>query len=146
VNRAIDWALARQGDPSYALRCLAFVEDAFERANGIEVFGGDSAAESAALYRPQRYDPSRPPPSGALVFYTARGPLDGLQRDWGHVGLSLGDGTVVHAWDVVRIDDAHEVERLDPAAGWTAPRLIGWVPAARLLNGHRPRTWIDAAP
>jgi hypothetical protein len=144
VERAVDWALARRGDPSYALRCLAFVEDAFERSNDIEVFGGDSAAESAALYRPRRFDPSRPPPAGALVFYDARGPLDGVVQDWGHVGLSLGDGTVVHAWDVVRVDDARDVEHLLPATGWSAPRLIGWVPVARLLQGHRRRTWPGA--
>jgi ABC-type uncharacterized transport system permease subunit len=44
---AIEWALARRSDSGYALRCLAFVEDASERPNGIEVFGGASAAESA---------------------------------------------------------------------------------------------------
>ena len=141
VGRALDWALARRGDPSYALRCLAFIEDAFELANQIELFGGDTAAESAALYRPRPYEHTRPPPAGSLVFYAASGQVNGAARDWGHVGLALGDGTVVHAWDVVRIDDAQDVERLTPAMGWTAPRMIGWVPAARLLRGHRRRMW-----
>jgi cell wall-associated NlpC family hydrolase len=145
VTRALDWALARRGDPSYSLRCLAFVEDAFERANGIEVFGGDSAAESAALYRPRIYDDSPPPPAGALVFYDASGPLAGMHRDWGHVGISLGDGRVVHAWDVVRVDDARQVQQLTPSPGWSAPALIGWVPAGRLLRGHRRRDWGAAA-
>jgi len=27
------WALARRGDPAYEGRCLAFLEDAYERAN-----------------------------------------------------------------------------------------------------------------
>jgi len=30
--------------------CLAFVEDALERSNEIEIFGGDTAKESADLY------------------------------------------------------------------------------------------------
>ena len=74
------------------------------------------------------YDPLAPPPAGAFVFYACGGPVDGTHRDWGHVGLALGDGRVVHAWDEVRVDDARDVEDLRPAAGWTAPRLIGWAP------------------
>jgi hypothetical protein len=141
VARALDWALARRGDRSYAGRCLAFVEDAFERANQIEVFGEKSAAEAADAFDLTPFDPADPPPAGALVFYACGGPLDGLVRDWGHVGIALGDGPLVHAWDEVRVDAALEVPRLQPAAGWTAPRLIGWAAAAQLLRGHRPRIW-----
>ena len=32
--------------------------------------------------------------------------MDGTHRDWGHVGLALGDGRVVHALHEVRVDDA----------------------------------------
>jgi cell wall-associated NlpC family hydrolase len=141
---AIGWALRRLGDRGYALRCLAFVEDAYERANGIEVFGGSSAAESAQQYGVQPYEDNALPPAGSLVFYAAEGPSGGIHRDWGHVGLALGDGRVLHAWDEVRIDEARAVEELEPAPGWTQPRLIGWTAAARLLAGHRPRRWDDA--
>ena len=79
---AIDWALGRLGDRGYALRCLAFVEDAYERANGIEVFGGSSATESAELYGLAAYDADAPPPAGSLVFFAAEGPIDGRLRDW----------------------------------------------------------------
>ena len=105
------------------------------------MFGASSAAEAAASYELEPYRGDRPPPSGALVFYACVGPIDGRVRDWGHVGLALGDGSVIHAWDVVRIDDAAAVQQLTPAAGWSAPRLIGWAPAERLLAGHRPREW-----
>lgn len=141
ATAAIDWALRHLGDRGYALRCLAFVEDAYERANGIEVFGGSSATESAALYGLRPYALDDPPPAGALVFYACGGPVDGTWRDWGHVGLALGDGRVVHAWDVVRIDPAGSVEGLEPAAGWTRPRLLGWASLERLLEGHRPSRW-----
>jgi hypothetical protein len=140
----VAWAIARVGAPDYALRCLAFVEDAFERANGIEVFGGSSAAESAELYGLQAYDGGAPPPEGSYVFYACAGPADGAWRNWGHVGLALGDGRVVHAWDSVRIDPADAVEHLTPPASWSAPRLIGWVAPDRILDGHRPRSWTDA--
>ena len=70
--------------------------------------------------------------------------MDGVRREWGHVGLAMGDGSVVHAWDVVRIDDARAVCALPPAAGWDAPRLIGWATPEQVLRGHISRDW-DAA-
>lgn len=140
---AVDWALARVGDRSYALRCLAFVEDAYERANQIEVFGGATATESAELYGLEPYREDDPPPAGSLVFYAAEGPIGGQRRDWGHVGLALGDGRVIHAWDEVRVDPATELQGLTPAEGWTTPVIIGWTPRDRVLQGHRPRHWAD---
>ena len=142
AERAVAWALAHAGSAAYATRCLAFVEDAYERSNGIEVFGGASAAESQALYGTRPLE-GEPPPRGALVFYACSGPIRGESRDWGHVGLSLGDGRVVHAWDVVRIDRIADVAALPPGAGWTSPIPVGWTPAERLLAGHRRRTWPD---
>jgi cell wall-associated NlpC family hydrolase len=144
ANVATRWALERIGDRSYAGRCLAFIEDAIERPNGIEVFGGSTARESAEQYGPGPYRPDAPPPSGSLVFYACEGPADGAWRDWGHVGLALGDGRVVHAWDEVRVDEAAAIEGLRPRAGWTPARLLGWVPISRVLVGHRPRRWDDA--
>jgi cell wall-associated NlpC family hydrolase len=143
ASAATRWALARVGDRSYTGRCLAFVEDAIERPNEIEVFGGSSARESAELYELAPLPPDTPPPAGSLVFYACEGPADGAWRDWGHVGISLGDGRIVHAWDEVRVDGETDVEQLPPRAGWTAPTLIGWVPLSRVLVGHRPRQWID---
>ncbi len=139
ADNAIAWALARVGDTAYATRCLAFVEDAIERSNSLEVFGGDDAAESARLYAaPGR---TTAPPRGALAFYAATGVILDQRREWGHVGLSLGDGRVVHAWDRVRVDAWQAVEELTPAPGWSAPRWLGWAPLGRVLEGSRPRRW-----
>ena len=80
------------------------------------------------------------------MFYACGGPLGGVVRDWGHVGIALGDGTVVHAWDEVRVDAVLDVPHLQPAAGWTAPRPIGWAQAAQLLRGHRPLSWGEPPP
>lgn len=143
--RAIAWATARCGNPDYALRCLAFVEDAYERSNAIELQGAASAAESAALYELLHHDADSPPPPGAYVFYACGGPGDGVRQEWGHVGLAIGDGTVVHAWDIVRVDGATAIPQLPPAPGWDAPRLIGWAAAEEVLRGHLPRDW-EAGP
>lgn len=136
---AAAWAMSFLGATAYATRCLAFVEDAIERANGLEVFGGDDAAESARMYGAEAN--SGPPPAGALAFYSSVGELFGDRRDWGHVGLSLGGGQVVHAWDRVRIDEYRDLESLTPASGWEPLRWVGWVPLDRVLVGSRPRDW-----
>jgi hypothetical protein len=141
--RALTWALAHEGTSAYATRCLAFVEDAIERPNGIEIFGGDYAAQSARLYEASLNTGS--PPIHALAFYESVGELFGVRRDWGHVGMSLGDGRVVHAWDRVRIDEHRVLEGLAPAAGWQPLRWVGWVSLDRVLEGARPRTWDEDA-
>jgi cell wall-associated NlpC family hydrolase len=139
VDSAVAWALARLGSEDHTLRCLAFVEDAYERPNGIEVFGADSARESATLYRA---DASRgPSPKGAFVFFDCEGPIRGDVRNWGHVGLALGDGRMVHAWGTVRVDPIAEVLDLPAAPGWSMPVYLGWASPDRILEGAIERDW-----
>lgn len=138
IRNALNWAHDRQGNSEYCFRCLAFVEDAYEQSNSIELWGGSTATESAVEYG-TIYE--TPVPEGAFVFFSATGPIDGETRNWGHVGLSLGDGRVIHAWDHVRIDFIDEVERLQGAPGWTQAKYLGWTPLARVLQGWQPRQW-----
>lgn len=141
AGNAIAWAMRRVGSTAYATRCLAFVEDAIERANALELFGGDDAHESGELYDAAAN--TGVPPAGALVFYDAFGELFGAHRNWGHVGLALGDGEVIHAWDRVRVDGYRGLAALTPAPGWSSPRFVGWVPLARALEGSIRRPWPD---
>lgn len=138
IDSAIIWAISQLGNEDYCFRCLAFVEDAYEESNAIEVFGGSSAKESADEYGLTDI-PSGEPPRGAFVFFDMTGELFDITTNWGHVGLCLGDGRVIHAWDEVRIDDIRAVEALEPAEGWTQPRYIGWAPVERILQGHKVR-------
>lgn len=131
---AIAWALDKLGVTNYAGLCYAFVEDAYEFGNGIVLDGqGCTAKEAADAYGAA--DSSGQPPTGAYVFYNCLGTLNGEHRNWGHVGLSLGDGRVIHAWDRVRIDDLRDVEELAPAPGFERPQYIGWTPVERILQG-----------
>ncbi|MFE2289921.1 hypothetical protein [Streptomyces sp. NPDC059452] len=139
TENAIAWARRHLGATSYASRCLAFVEDAYERPNHLEIFGGDFAAESAGLYAAQ--DNGGVPPVGAFVFYDYSGEMLGRARNWGHVGLCVGDGLVIHAWSDVRIDHYLEVPGLAGPPGWDAPRWTGWTSAQRILQGCRPKDW-----
>jgi cell wall-associated NlpC family hydrolase len=119
VENAVAWALEHVGSTDYALRCLAFVEDAYERSNAIEVFGGDSASASAEEYGAR--NSTGEAPAGAFVFFDCAGPVAGDVRKWGHVGLALGDGRMVHAWGAVRVDAIAEILDLPGADGWTVP-------------------------
>lgn len=47
IEQALTWANMKLGSPAYAGRCLAFVEDCFERGNTIEVNGHPSAQEAS---------------------------------------------------------------------------------------------------
>ncbi|MBN2725866.1 C40 family peptidase [Candidatus Mcinerneyibacteriota bacterium] len=131
IEKAVRWAAEKKGSCDYPGRCLAFVEDAVEKGNGIEIFGGSTAMESALLYG---WVTEGLPPQGAFVFYKASGPLNGVEKNWGHVGLSLGDGKVIHSWGEVRIDDYREIEVLT-TPGWTKPEYLGWTPPGRYLAG-----------
>jgi cell wall-associated NlpC family hydrolase len=76
-------------------------------------------------------------PRGAFVFFDMTGELFDVTTNYGHVGLCLCDGRIVHAWDEVRIDDIRAVEALESAEGWTQPRYTGWAPVERILQGHQ---------
>lgn len=138
IAHAIQWAAARIGAKDYATRCLAFVEDAYEQGNHIELFGGSTAKESADAYAAYRYIEQLPPP-GAFVFYDCFGTLFNERKNWGHVGLCLGSEQVIHAWDTVRQDHYLDVQHLTPAPGWQSPHYIGWAPVERLLAGYRKK-------
>lgn len=139
IENAISWAKERLGSQEYPLRCLAFVEDAYERSNGIEMWGGSDARESAELY--DAHKNTGAPPAGAFVFYTCSGLVDGELKDWGHVALALGNGEAIHAWDKVRIDHYMEICHLQAAPGWSQPELIGWAPVERVLAGIQNKQW-----
>ena len=131
IENMIHWAEERLGNSQYAGWCLSFIEDALELSNHIEIFGGDSAKESCIMY----YDAiqSCVPERGAFVFYDCMCPSEDGLVNWGHCGISLGDGRIIHAWDVVRIDDFMQIEHMTSIIG-EHPQYIGWVPLERVLS------------
>ena len=137
IENACQWAQERLGATGYSTRCLAFVEDAYEESNHVEIFGGSSAKESADEYGARQN--MGEPPIGAFVFYDCSGPIKDEVKNWGHVGLHISEGKVVHAWNTVRIDDYLDVQNLPPAPGWTQPQFIGWAPIERIFVGDRKK-------
>ena len=109
ADNMIRWALGKIGDSQYSGWCLSFIEDALEISNQIEIFGGDCAKESCNMY----YDAIQfgEPERGAFVFYDCLCQSEDGIVNWGHCGISLGEGQVIHAWATVRIDDFQQIER-----------------------------------
>ena len=130
IENMIRWAMDRLGSTDYTGWCLSFIEDALEKSNGIEIFGGDSAKESALMYADAMRTDT--PERGAFVFYDCLCPDEAGPVNWGHCGICLGDGQLIHAWDRVRIDDYRAVEALTAPTG-DAPKYIGYVPVSRVL-------------
>ncbi len=137
IANAIRWAEEHLGSTDYPFLCLAFVEDAYEKSNHVEIFGGSSAKESADMYAAAQN--ASEPQVGAFLFYDCFGTLDGEYQNWGHVGLYIGAGKVIHAWDKVRMDHYLDVQDLTPAPGWTQPQYLGWTPIERIFVGYRQK-------
>jgi len=139
VEGAVAWAEAHLGSRDYAGLCYAFLEDAYELGNDIILDGqGSTAREAAEAYSARMQaaglSAQGDPPRGSYVFYDWRGKIADQDCNWGHIGLSLGDGRVIHAWDAVRIDTVQGVEDLPPPGG-SKPVYTGWAPPAVFLQG-----------
>lgn len=130
IDNMISWAESRMGNTDYIGWCLSFIEDALEISNGIEIFGGDSAKESCEMYADALQ--SGIPEKGAFVFYDCLCPGENGLINYGHCGIALDDGSVIHAWDKVRKDGYLEIEKLTAVTG-DHPKYIGWVPISRVL-------------
>jgi cell wall-associated NlpC family hydrolase len=115
-------------NPPYCERCLAFVLDAYKygastdpRAN-MDPVDYEYAKRTADALNAK--DNPSAPPRGAYAFYDRWQTIDGEYKNWGHVGLSLGNGKIVHAYhycgsdiSVIVSDDYRNI------AGCT---YIGW--------------------
>ena len=127
-------------DEGARIQCVMFRQQAlylsFQPCDGMQVVVTGSASLYTQSGAYQLYaDAMRQgePERGAFVFYdcicnSEHGPVN-----WGHCGISLGNGGVIHAWDVIRIDNYLDIERMTALSG-DNPRYIGWVPIERVLT------------
>ena len=94
-DRAVSWALAQVGRGDYDYWCLKFSLDAYRIGAGRTVPSAGWARQWWDQRPAQQRRGDASPPKGALVFWNWTGTVDGINRNWGHVGVSLGDGRVV---------------------------------------------------
>lgn len=132
VESATLWGIHHLDCEDYSHLCLSFVEDCFEKGGGVHVPRGLFAKQMATLYQVQPREEI--PPPGVFVFYDCYGPIRGVRKNWGHVGLCLGDGDVIHAWGKIRVDHYLAIEKLPVAEGWSQPIYIGWAPVGGAPN------------
>lgn len=95
IETAISWAQAQMnaGNTSYSYWCLKFIGDAF-RQGGINNAGYSTATQAGNSLITST---STNPPRGAVVFWDWYGTINGVYANYGHVGISLGNGKVIHA-------------------------------------------------
>jgi cell wall-associated NlpC family hydrolase len=139
ADNAAAWAQARLGETRYATKCLGFTEDAIERGNNIMLDGYSFAREAAEEYGAR--DDGNIPPAGAWVFYDWWGVIKGERRNWGHVGIALAGGQVIHALAEVRIDNYRDIVDLLRTSDDADPRYIGWAPLSAILERSEPHVW-----
>jgi hypothetical protein len=125
IDKAIEWAENQLGSHEYDEYCWKFVVHAYKKAGADWILPPQlSAKEAANSLKPLK---TGIPPRGTLVFYDCWGTLEGEYRNWGHVGLSIGNGDVIHAFGKVRVDNYLDIQDLSPGTGWTKSEYIGWV-------------------
>ena len=122
-GRAITWAVGQQGARQYDGWCLRFVAHAF----GAEKFAATATLAANELGPRDGNKSFLNAPAGSLLWFTW-GDAD-RGRNVGHVGISLGDGRMVHALDSVR------VVQIEGSRFWHS-RYRGWTPAPASWTGR----------
>lgn len=124
IEAAIRWARARLGSHTWDHYCMRFVNDCYERGAGATVYRYRTAKQAADALHAAAH-PSTNAPRGTYVFYhSIHGGVD-----LGHVGISLGNGTMIS-------DNGSEGVCIKPMKyglryiGWAvppiSPRITDW--------------------
>ena len=94
IETVISWAMSKLGSQSYAYLCQKFVAHAYSQVAPLVSKETAKLAANAWCTHPG----DKNPPRGATVYYNWYGRVDGVYANYGHVGIALGDGRVIHAY------------------------------------------------
>ncbi len=120
IKPAINWAQSQVGSHSYDYWCAAFCFDAYAKGAGTSITRS-ATAKAAADTTNAAANRSSEPPAGTFVFFDWWGTVDGVYANYGHMGISLGNGKIIHAFGsrgVVITDRNIGMTYI----GWSAPR------------------------
>ncbi len=134
AEAAITWAQNNLGSRHWYELCLRFTANAFMQqgdppaeipegtwTSALDAVNGDEDFDLIL----KESDSWRNTPRGALIFF---GKTE--ENQFGHVGIYLGDGRIIHSYGKVRIDDVEQVGKLDQ--GRLIGSYLGWAyPPAR---------------
>lgn len=120
ANAAAIWARSQVGSTGYHTRCPQFVRDCFYYGAGYSYWSVDGNARTLAD-RWMVCNSDSNIPIGALVFYDYITDLGEGLRNYGHVGIYVGDGQVVSALKTVTIHGIHSLSNC-AFIGWSTYR------------------------
>lgn len=134
IEEAIKWAESEieVKTYNYNLECLKFVEDAFKMSAGSRLSYAKNAANKLNAESNKGL-----PPRGAFVFYDWDGKVGGVYKNWGHVGLSLGNGEIIHnsGTSILKQDYRSLDSKKFPYIGWAYPPLSPPINRRFVLSG-----------
>lgn len=125
AERALTWANSKLGSTEFNAYCLRFVAFAYAATT----FARTATIAANELGPREGNKLAANAPRGALLWFTWGDANKG--RNLGHVGISLGDGRMIHALDAVRID------QIDGSRWWRS-HYRGWTPAPDSWPGRPP--------
>jgi len=120
ITKAIAWAEKMIGDTSYAYECQIFVGDTYRETGTSPATYTCAKAAADAL---DAKDSSGTPPRGAYVFYDWSGTLNRVYKNWGHVGLSVGNGKIIHASETNPVEKSQYDKIGLTYIGWAYPSI-----------------------
>lgn len=150
AEAAISWAQNNLGSRHWYELCLRFVANAFMQqgdppaeipegtwTSALDAVNGDEDFD-LVLKDPDRWENA---PRGALIFFGKT-----KENQFGHVGIYLGDGRMIHSYGKVRIDDVEQIGKLDQ--GRLIGSYMGWAypPARWRPRGTIPGTMEEMKP
>ena len=144
VVKVINWARKQLGKSGFsrlhrggawtksAGHCAGFVNAAFYAGGARSGFMADPNSVLNSWVNPKTKKDGNPP-LGACVFFRGSAYKPGTNRRYGHIGISLGNGTFIHAVGTIRI------QKLDiNAGGYLTYNGWGWFNGYNL--GTKPAT------
>ena len=122
IEKVINWASKQESKDYWKEYCMAFVSDALKVCENRPSSPNElkSKLENADKYYSKENDWD--PPKGSLVFFSGKGKE--LYERCGHIGISLGNKKVIHAYQTVKEESISDIEKLDcidAYLGWAYP-------------------------
>lgn len=134
IEEAISWANNEIGNDEWTNLCLKFVSLAYGLGANVnaKTTGWDWPNDAINELGTKFYsiDNCGNPPRGALIFFSGQGrhPKTKINYEkYGHIGIYLGDGEVIHAYETVKIQNIigakgiEGEEFIDSYIGWAYP-------------------------
>ena len=118
-REALAWAKTQLGQTRWAWRCERFVEVAYGTSDQFPSAAAAAAAAAATRALKDRTAPQNAP-AGALMYFAK----SKYNRNFGHVGISLGDGRMISALRTVSTTNVRRSAYWrNLYRGWTDPSM-----------------------